>query len=186
MERRVRGSLFVDYVRMIRGHKKVDWSAHLSSQDFKLLDQLIEPDAWYPMDSFERYGVAILHEVACGQLDAVRMWGRMQVDALHAMHPTLLAPGDVADTMMRFQVMRKSFFDFDALEVLEVHDGGARLRVSYHMGPTAEEAATLQTLGFFERLVELAGAPSVEAKLTSRSWAGDPQSVIELWWSSAS
>lgn len=29
MERRVRGSLFADYVRMIRGRKDVDWSRHL-------------------------------------------------------------------------------------------------------------------------------------------------------------
>lgn len=134
------------------------------------------------METFERYGVAILREIAHGQLDAVRMWGRIQVDALHALHPTLLAPGDVPDTMMRFQVMRQSFFDFDALEVLEVHDGGARIRVGYHMGPTAEEAATWQTLGFFERLVALAGAPRVEGELLARCWEGDPQSIIELSW----
>jgi hypothetical protein len=72
------------------------------------------------------------------------------------------------------------------LDRVRYSGGGARLRVSYHMGPSAEEAATLHTLGFFERLVELAGAPSVEAQLTSRSWAGDPRSVIELWWSGAS
>jgi hypothetical protein len=185
MERRVRGSLFVDYVRMIRGHKAVDWSQLLPARDLQLLEEHIAPDGWYPMETFERYGVAILQEVACGQLQAVHMWGRMQVDALHALHPSLLAPGDVPDTMMRFQVIRKGFFDFDAVEVLEVHDAGARIRVSYHMGPVAEEAATLQTLGFFERLAELAGASSVEAELTSRSWAGDEQSIIELWWSSA-
>lgn len=183
LEHSVRGSLFVDYVRMIRSQKAVDWGRHLLDRDLALLRERILPDAWYPMDTFERYGVAILQEVAHGQLEAVRMWGRLQVDALHALHPSLLAPGDVPDTMMRFQVMRKSFFDFDAVAVTEVNDDGARVRVNYHMGPVAEQAATLQTVGFFERLVELAGGTEVESALTARCWAGDPYSTIQLSWS---
>ncbi|MFW6050703.1 MAG: hypothetical protein ACODAU_05985 [Myxococcota bacterium] len=182
MERHVRGSLFVDYVRMICGHKQVDWGRHLTMRDLALLEEHITPDGWYPMDTFERYGVAILQEIARGQLDAVRMWGRIQVDALHALHPTLLAEDDVPDTIMRFQVIRRGFFDFDAVEVCEVHDGGARIRVRYHMGRVAEEAATWQTLGFFERLVELAGACWVEAELVARSWEGDPDSILALRW----
>lgn len=167
---------------MIRGGKGTDFSHHLTPGDLALLEEEILPDAWYPMDTFERYGLAILAEIARGDLESVRMWGRLQVDALQALHPALLAPGDVPDTMMRFQVVRRGFFDFDALRVLEVHDGGARVRVRYHMGATAEEAATWQTVGFFERLVELAGGAEVEGALVARSWVGDPETIFDLTW----
>jgi hypothetical protein len=51
------------------------------------------------------------------------------------------------------------------------------------MSPIAEEAASTQTLGFFERLVELAGGGAISARFTSRSWANDPRTLIEINWS---
>ena len=83
---------------------------------------------------------------------------------------------------MRFQVLRQSFFDFPALEVLGVSDGDAQMRIAYQMGPVAEEAAAFQTMGFFIRMLELAGAKDVEARFTTRSWAQDRWTVLELTW----
>jgi len=50
------------------------------------------------------------------------------------------------------------------------------------MGARAEEAASLQTMGFFERQLELAGATNVTAKLSERSWAGDARTLLQLNW----
>ena len=61
--RQVRGVLFVDYVRMLRSKKSVDWSRHLPAQDLQYLQMLIDPDGWYPMATFERMGNAILTTV---------------------------------------------------------------------------------------------------------------------------
>src|SRR4051812_47136846 len=82
--RNVKGVLFADYVRMIRGQKGVDWSAQLAPADLPFLQQRIEPAQWYPMESFERLGVAILRHVALGDMNAVRMWGRFSADELRA------------------------------------------------------------------------------------------------------
>ena len=73
LSRCVRGILFVDYVRMIRGTKSVDWSRYLEPVDLEIANTRIDPAGWYPMETFERYGVAILAEVGKGQLMAVRM-----------------------------------------------------------------------------------------------------------------
>lgn len=180
--RQVKGILFVDYVRMLRGHKGVDWSARLSADDLPYLTEHIDPDGWYPMASFERLGNQILHFVARDDLQAVRMWGRFSVDALRATHPTLLAQGDPIETINRFRVLRATFFDFDALDVPMLHDDEAEIVIRYHMGMPAEEAAALQTVGFFERLLELAGAKDVEARLRERSWLGDARTLLALRW----
>lgn len=182
MSRHVKGVLFVDYVRMVRGHKGVDWAHHLDPEDLPYLHQHIEPDGWYPMASFERLGNAILRFVAGDQLYPVRMWGRLSVDQLRARHPELLAHGDPIESLRRFRNLRSTFFDFEALDVLMLHEGESRIAIAYHMGMPAEEAAAHQTAGFFERLLELAGAGDVRAALIEQSWAGAPRTLLELAW----
>jgi hypothetical protein len=134
------------------------------------------------METFERMGLAILDEIALGQLGAVRMFGRASVAWLSRTHDTLVAPGDPRDTLMRFQVLRSTFFDYSALEIGSICDGEASILVSYAMGPRAEEAACWQTLGFLEHLLEMAGAKEVKASFASQAWAGDLVTKIELQW----
>jgi hypothetical protein len=180
--RHVKGVLFVDYVRMLRGHKDLDWYAHLAPEDLPYLKERIDPGGWYPMATFERFGDQILRVVARGELLAVRMWGRLSVDQLRAAYPTLLEPGDPVETLNRFRVLRATYFDFDALEVQMLHDDQAQIAIGYHMGMPAEEAASFQTMGFFERLLELAGAVEVVARFRETSWTGAPRTILTLDW----
>lgn len=182
MPRNVKGVLFADYVRMIRSRKDVDWTLQLERIDLDYLKQRIDPERWYPMSTFERFGNAILREVAGCELEAVRMWGRMQVDQLRAAAPQLVAAGDPVETLMRFRVLRGTFFDFEALQVPTLTDDHALITIAYGMGRTAEEAASFQTMGFFERLLEVAGASHVEAKFTERSWVGGARTALEIAW----
>lgn len=180
--RNVRGVLFLDYVRMLRSQKAVDWSQLLAPDDLAYLSTKIDPDAWYPMTTFERMGNAILQHVAHGQLFPVQLWGRYSAAQLRAANPTLLEPGNPIETLSRFRVLRATFFDFVALEVPMLHDDEAHVVVGYHMGMPAEEAAAYQTMGFFEGLLELAGARHIASQLLERSWAGDPRTLLELRW----
>ncbi len=178
----VKGTLFVDYVRMLRAKKGVDWARYLSPSDLEYLHQHIEPDAWYPMAAFERMGVAILAEVAQGDVRLAREWGRYSIDWLTAKHPNLVAHGDPRESLMRFQVQRQSFFDYPALTTREIHDGGATVVVAYGMCDRAEEAAAHQTMGFFERLLEVSGAKNVRVGFSSRSWEGQSETVLFMEW----
>jgi hypothetical protein len=180
--RNVKGILFADYVRMIRSHKSIDWAAHLERSDMFYLRNKIEPLEWYPMETFERYGNAILREIGGGDVESVRMWGRMSVDQLADASPNLVAEGDPVDTMMRFRVQRATYFDFEALEIPTLVDDHADVIIHYFMGPYAEEAASYQTMGFFERLLAKAGATAIMANFSERSWAGDPRTLLSLSW----
>jgi hypothetical protein len=180
--RHVRGVLFLDYVRMLRSQKAIDWSRHLPPEDVAYLSTQIEPDAWYPMATFERFGTAILRHVARGELFPVQLWGRYSAAQLRRLHPRLLEPDDPIETLSRFRVLRATFFDFIAVEVPMLHDDEAHVVVGYHMGMPAEEAAAYQTMGFFEGLLELAGGRHVEARFAERSWAGDPRTLLALRW----
>src|SRR5688572_17505025 len=111
--RQVKGILFVDYVRMLRGHKDVDWSTYLPPEDLRYLLERVEPSGWYPMETFERMGNQILRLVARGEMMAVRSWGRLSVDQLRSAQPMLVEPGDPVETINRFRVLRSTYFDFD-------------------------------------------------------------------------
>jgi hypothetical protein len=178
--RHVKGQLFADYVRMIRRRKDVDWSARLTELDLTHVAAKIDPDGWYPMEVFERLGNAILAEIANGDVQAVRMWGRFSVQPLVEAQPTLLAPNDPLESLMRFHVMRSTFFDFSAIEVQSLSVEHAELEIHYYMGPTAEEAAAFQAMGFFEGLLALASANVSTAKFSERSWAGDRRTILSL------
>ena len=70
---------------MIRGNKAFEWKSQLAPEDLPFLSERIDPAAWYPMTTFERFGNAILHNVANDDLQAVRMWGRFSVDEQRAL-----------------------------------------------------------------------------------------------------
>jgi hypothetical protein len=178
----VRGVLFVDYVRMLRSQKSIVWHEHLADDDLALLHARIEPGSWYPMATFERMGNAILRTIANNQMLPVQLWGRMSASQLRAANPTLLEPGNPVETLNRFRVLRETFFDFPALEVLFLHEEEAQIAIHYHMGMPAEEAASYQTMGFFEGLLQLAGAKDVKATFTEKSWKGEARTVLELRW----
>jgi hypothetical protein len=182
--RHVRGQLFVDYVRMLRSLKHVDWTEHLTAEDIWFLSTKIDRDAWYPMATFERMGNQILRTVAHGEMFPVQLWGRYSAAKLHESNPTLLAPNDPIETLNRFRVMRETFFDFDALAVPMLLEDEAHIVVRYYMGMPAEEAACFQTMGFFEGLLELAGAKDVHASFRERSWANQLRTLLVIRWRS--
>jgi hypothetical protein len=181
-DRQVKGSLFADYVRMIRSQKQIAWDRILAAEDRRYLRERIGAEQWYPMATFERLGDAILREIARGDLIQVRMWGRYQVDQQRRIYTSLVADGDPVETLCRFRVLRSTLFNFEALTVPLLHDDEAHMVISYHMGNPAEEAAAHQTMGFFERLLELSGASTVSARFIARSWAGDAETRLELQW----
>ncbi len=182
--RKVKGILFLDYVRMLKAYKAADWRSALDPADRVFFDTPIDKGGWYPMASFERLGNLILRFVAGDKLEPVRLWGRMSAAQLHAAYPMLLEPRDPVETLNRFRVLRETYFDFDAIEVLLLHDGEAQIAIHYHMGMPAEEAASIQTMGFFEGLLELAGATELTARLRQRAWDGDPRTRLDLRWTS--
>jgi hypothetical protein len=180
--RQVRGVLFVDYVRMLRSQKVADWSSHLAAGDLPYLRMQIDQSAWYPMTTFERMGNAILHTVTRGELFPVQLWGRYSAAQLREANPMLLEPNNPPETLARFRVLRETFFDFDALDVPLLHDNETHIVVRYYMGKPAEEAASYQTMGFFEGLLELAGARDVRSSFQEKSWDGDDRTLLAIRW----
>src|SRR5262245_9873230 len=122
---------------MIRGRKDVDFGKYLDAEDLAMLRGRIDPWAWYPMETFERMGLASRNGIGLGQLPGVRMWGRSQVQSSRREFPDLVVDGKPEETMMRFRVLATSFFDYAAIEVPQIDDESAIVSIQYGMGPVA-------------------------------------------------
>jgi hypothetical protein len=179
----VRGALFLDYVKLIRATKSVDWSRYLEPEDFAYLREQIDDAAWYPMATFERMGLAILHAVAQSSVATVRYWGQHQADAMLRTQPDILEPGNPRETLMRVAVHRRGFFDYEVLTLREIGDGHALCWLAYRMSDVAELAACAQTAGALEALASRAGGADVTAVFAARTWEGDEETLLELDWS---
>ncbi len=180
MSRNVRGSLFVDYVRMLRAKKGAVWSDHLLADDMEYLVGRIEKTAWYPMATFERMGLAILSEIAGDDVRLVELFGRASVDGLLLQYPGLMVHGEPRETVMRFQALQRGFFDFPAFDIGEISDHRTQIRIDYQMSDRAEEAACHQSAGFFDRLLEISGANGRSVGLEKKRWRGDPTTLLSM------
>lgn len=178
----VKGVLFVDYVRMIRGRKDIDWTRYLSAAELDWVKRPIDVAAWYPMSVFESLGTAILDVFATGSLELARMWGHQSVELLVDDNPLLWAPHNPVETLNRVRVLRSTYFDFEAVQFAMVLEDELLLVVNYQMGARAEEAACHQTFGFFEALLGRAGGTDIVCDFLERSWAGDARTAISYRW----
>lgn len=186
MEKKIKGGFLIDFVRMMRNKKDADWSKHLTLGDLALLRRQIRVGEWYPFETFERLGLALVHELANDDLEIIRLWGRMSTEVLCQRYKNLAEGVGPNEAMIRFMVTRENFFNFDAVSLVVQFKNYARVKIAYGMNPLAEEAAVWQTLGYFERLLELSGANNVRHNFVSRAWTGAPATVMELNWSNVS
>lgn len=183
MNKHVKGLLFVEYIRMMKRMKGVDWTPYLEPRDQRFFQEMIIPSMWYPLESYQRCGAAVFEQVAKKNLDASRLWGRASLDSLHQVYKNLLIEeGNPLRSVEKFSKIYRRFFDFQgfALTVLDGHH--LEIKVSPEFGELAVAAYSHQMLGFFERLLELARAPEGRALFVRKRWEGDPETVIDVRW----
>jgi CheY-like chemotaxis protein len=165
--RHVRGILFIDYVRMLRRYGASDRArASLPPDEAFYLSTRLDPEAWYPMEAFQRLGLALLAEVVGPELRVIRLWGRSQVATLVGFLPELGSAPGPGEAVTLLSTFVQGLFDFPCVVVERVEREQAEVRLDFGMGGPAEAAARLQAQGVFEELVTSTGGRSVASTLT--------------------
>ncbi|MCP4676088.1 MAG: hypothetical protein GY854_11395 [Deltaproteobacteria bacterium] len=188
MARHVKGTLFVDYVRMLKSRKDIDWSKYLNEEDMKFLDEheRIMPSSWYPFDTFERFGLGVLQEIGGGHYESARMWGRMSTDLLLKVYKNMIESGDPAYSVQKFDIVRAGFFDFPGVKAEILSESLLHMTVRFSTDKVIGKAQAYQALGAVERLLELAGAEKIEHTFHKSVWENDPETLIEMTWETPS
>jgi len=183
MGRRVKGTLFREYVQMIRNNKNVDWSKHLTPEELIYINQLITASQWYPMQTYQRMGAAIFKEVAKGRPESALLWGKISMEAMANLYKsTLVVEDSPIQTLEKFKVINRHFFDFEGFEITILAPDHVSIKIDREFGTMAAIGYSSQMLGSFQRLVELSGGREVKAEFTAKLWEGAPNTIIDLQW----
>jgi hypothetical protein len=75
-QRQVKGTMILDYVKMIKKYKVLDWNKYLRPEDWELVESTILPSQWYPFDFYRRSSQAAFQLIGGGSLEKAHADGR--------------------------------------------------------------------------------------------------------------
>jgi hypothetical protein len=184
-ERKIKGSMLVDFVRMIRANKDKNWNEYLKPEDWEVINQRILPSVWYPVEVFMRCGWAVFKVIAQGNLDIARMGGRMQGKNLFEnVYKGLVANQDPQTAVNRFVVVYNQFFNFSSLRFEEVDKNHVKVHNDYdesHNHPGMVPYCH-NLMGILETLIEKSGGKNVKIELKAKQWEGARTTVMDVTW----
>ena len=180
--RYVKGILLVDYIKMIRANPDLPWSEHLSAEDLEQANQLILPGSWYPIEFFQRIGMAVFKVVAKGNYQLIHAYGRSLAEKMNAENPGMVSKGRPRDTLRKYRAIQDRLYSFKPVETEDL--GPGHLVVKTFSKPDGPEAQVIMEIvaGTIERLIELAGGSNVKTKLLEAVWEGEDQNALEVKW----
>lgn len=124
--------MLIDYVRMIRSNKKLDWDAYMQPEDWDIIDSIILSAKWYPFDFYSRLGWAAFNVVGKGDLEMARLNGQIMAQTLfETTYVSLVKIQDPHQALRKFVLTYSSFFNFSSLQFEEVDSNKVKVHHEY-------------------------------------------------------
>jgi len=170
---KVKGSLLINMVKLIRANKDKDWDKWLGPEDWEIIDAKVLPSAWYPGDTLNNIGLATFKEIAGGDLPTARAFGKFLAKGIGTLYKNILVDGDPAATIEKFTVIQQMFLK-ETEGVGRVVDSSPGLIITDLVMPEEErkllhaetiEAFYYMMAGLAEGLVEATGGKNVSLEM---------------------
>jgi len=146
----VKGSLLVDYVRLIRANKDMDWDKWLDADDKEALEEEIVTSKWYPYKLFRQLAWACYNEYAKSDNELAAVFGRFNMKNLLPVYRNVLVPGDPKESVVNFAKFWFNFFRGPGMESEFV--GGDQHSATYYIKAPDEEKEPKSVEGFAHQL----------------------------------
>jgi hypothetical protein len=162
-DQKVKGTMMVDHVRMIRGNKDKDWNKYLKPEDWNIIKGKVLPSAWYPLDTYKRCGNATFQLLAGGNSELTRLRGRIRGKELfETTYKHIISEHNPMEALGSFVNLYGQLFNFSFLEFKEI--GAKHACVSHHYDPSDPDNLPYcyQLMGHLDTLVEMAGGENNE------------------------
>ena len=182
-ERKVKGTMLVDQVKLIRGNKGMDWSKYLKEEDWVAINKRILPSEWYPLELYRRCGLATFHVLGQGNLDIVRLRGQIRGKELFAgVYKTAIIPQDPMTTLSRFIMLYSQLFNFSNLKFENVGKDHAKIFHDYDRNDPVTKPYCYQLMGHFDVIIEIAGGKNVKIEFLAKQWEGAATTIFDITW----
>jgi hypothetical protein len=183
-DQKVKGTMLVDQVRMIRGNKDRDWIKYLQPEDWNIINTIIMPSAWYPIETYKRCGRAVFQLLAGGDTDIVRLRGRIRGRELfETTYKHIISDKNPMNSLFSFVNLYGQLFTVTPLEVTKIDSKHAY--VSYRYDDPSDSGNLpfcYQLMGHFDSLIEIAGGNNVKIEMKEKLWEGANATVFDIQW----
>jgi len=178
---RVKGTILIDFVKVIRSDGKNQFDRHLTVQDKKIITERILPSAWYPYETYRNCFAAIAAVVANNNPQTIRQWGRLYSEAIiSGVYKGLIKEGAPIQSLEKYATHVHNLFDFGELLTVPLSASGAEVVMKGFEADFQPQYHMMR--GWLERSVELCGARDIKSDFVMKSWDGAPETRLALGW----
>ncbi len=146
----VKGTIIMDYVRLIRSNKGLNWDKWLEPEDWEVINSEVLASKWYPYALFRRLGWASYQEVAGGDPERVKSFGRFNMQNMLQLYHNLRVPGDPVASVNKMARIWRNFFQGEGTESRITGSGDNW--VTYQMKAPDKEAEPEKIVAFAYQL----------------------------------
>jgi hypothetical protein len=183
-DQKVKGTMLIDQVRMIRGNKDKDWNKYLTPEDLNIIKGRVLPGAWYPLETYKRCGRAVFQLLAGGNTDIVRLRGKIRGEELFkTTYKHMLSDNNTMNALSSFVNFNGQLFTVIPLAFKEIDDKHAI--VSYRYDDPSDPGNLpfcYQLMGNLDALVEMAGGKNIKIEMKEKLWEGASATVFDIQW----
>jgi len=182
-DRKVKGTMILDFVKMVKKFKDLDWNKFLQPEDWEIINTIVLPAKWYPLDFYKRCSMAAFQLISKGNLEGARANGQLM--ARHLFETTYRSIATLTDPMRalsQFVQMYGSFFNFSLLRLEKVGPRHAKVFHDYDYNDKSIIPYSSQIQGIFETLIQMTGGKNVAVVIATKQWEGAPTTTFEITW----
>lgn len=184
LERRmVKGTMLIDYARMIRANKDLEWNKYLESEDWEIVNKTLLSSSWYPFNFFNRCANASFQILGKGKLELARSDGRRLAKRLfETTYKFVVNSKDPARALKQFVVTYGNMFNFSVLKYENV--GPCHVKIHFnHDGLKKDTLPYMhQLIGMLETLVQMTDGRNVKVSITDKIVQGVLECVFDITW----
>jgi hypothetical protein len=163
----VKGTWLLDFVKMIRSNKDKNFDQWLTRADWDIINSQVLPSQWYPYESFNRIGRAVFRGVSGSNLEITKAFGKLMMKNLLDVYKSVLIEGDPAESVEKFNVLRRTFFKDIESDIMPTSKEDKRMKmkliiVEIDRQVGEPEAFAHLLSGALEELTVRAGAHSAD------------------------
>ncbi len=182
--RMVKGSVLLDMVKVVRAFRDLPWDDYLKPDDWNIIDGMVIPTAWYPVENYQRIGVAVYYLVAKADKRVVSQFGELAMQELfNGPYKPFLDKGDPLTSVEKFLDLRRSLFNFSRMEAAGTGDKSMQVKV-WELGELKDgvDMFLVLTGAHFKKLVQLNGGEMVKLMTRGEEKGGDLVLYFDLTW----
>jgi hypothetical protein len=182
-DRKIKGTMLIDQVRLIRANKHLDWTPYLGAAEWEAISVRLLPTEWYPLDLYEKCGWATFNVLARGSAELVRHRGRQRGKELfETTYKALTVGQDPIRALERFVKSYALLFNFATLRFEKLTDRHARIHRDHELQRPSNLPYCQLLMGHLEALIKVTGGRNIRVDFLTMQWEGSPSTILDCVW----